>query len=371
MAIGAATVWEIRRVGQGPANILYALVVLVGLAGCAIQPQTVTPALEPEPGGPVWPAPPDIPRYALAGVLIGERDFVAPDQEEANTVRSALAWVAGLMIGEPKYIELQRPVSGMTDSRGWIYVVDASHKAVVVFDMTEHRLRLWRLADKSRPFVSPIAIVADGRGGFLITDAELGEVFRLGPDGQPQGRFGEGILGRPTGIARDDLAGLIYVTDTNNHDIKVFDDEGVLVDVLGARGTEPGRFNAPTHLLFVGDELFVADTLNFRVQVFDRGGDGRLAFGSIGLFVGEMTRPKGVAVGGDGRIYVVESYYDHLLIFDRNGRLLLPIGGTGSEVGRFYLPSGVWTDDFGRVYVADMFNGRIIVFKELTGVERI
>jgi DNA-binding beta-propeller fold protein YncE len=123
--------------------------------------------------------------------------------------------------------------------------------------------------------------------------------------------------------------------------------------------------------LFFGEELLVADTLNFRVQVFDRGRDGRLAFGSIGLFVGDMTRPKGVAVGGDGRIYVVESYYDHLLIFDQDGRLLLPIGGTGSEVGRFYLPSGVWTDDLGRVYVADMFNGRIVVFKELTGVDRI
>jgi len=247
-------------------------------------------------------------------------------------------------------------------------VVDASHKAVVVLDMTNHRLHLWRLADKSRPFESPIAIAADGHDGFLVTDAELGEVFRLGPDGQPLGRFGEGILGRPTGIARDDLAGLIYVTDTSNHDIKVFDDDGVLVDVLGARGTEPGRFNAPTHLLFRDDELFVSDTLNFRVQVFDRGGDGKLAFGKLGLFVGNMTRPKGIAVGGGRRIYVVESYYDHLLVFDQEGHLLLPIGGTGSEVGQFYLPSGVWTDHLGRVYVADMFNGRVVVLKELTEV---
>jgi DNA-binding beta-propeller fold protein YncE len=79
-----------------------------------------------------------------------------------------------------------------------------------------------------------------------------------------------------------------------------------------------------------------------------------------------MTRPKGVAVGADGRIYVVESYYDHLLIFDDGGRLLLPIGGTGNAPGKFYLPSGVWTDSRQRVYVADMFNGRVMVFKELT-----
>ena len=92
-------------------------------------------------------------------------------------------------------------------------------------------------------------------------------------------------------------------------------------------------------------------------------------FGELGLVVGNMSRPKGVAIGGGGRIYVVESYYDHLLIFDHYGKLLLPIGGTGREVGQFFLPAGVWTDDHHRVYVADMFNGRIIVLSELTGLE--
>ncbi|MFQ5618241.1 MAG: hypothetical protein ACE5FR_04645 [Rhodospirillales bacterium] len=347
------------------------LTVFIAMAGCALRPRTAAPVLEPVASGPVWPSPPNVPRYAFAGVLIGERNFLAPDQEKSNTVRSALAWVAGLLIGEPTYAELQRPVSGMTDKRGWIYVVDASHKAVVVFDMTGHRLRFWRRAAENVPFKSPVVITADGRGGFLVTDAELGEVFRLGPDGQPLGRFGKAILGRPTGVARDDATGRIYVADTKNHDIKIFDDDGTLVDTLGARGTDPGMFNAPTHLLFRNGRLYVADTFNFRIQVFDRSGDGRLTFGRLGLFVGNMTRPKGVAVGGDGRIYVIESYYDHLLVFDRSGRLLLPIGGTGSEIGRFYLPSGVWTDDFGRVYVADMFNGRIVVFKELTDVGRI
>jgi len=361
-----------RRPGPAAAGrALATLVALIAAAGCALQPRTAAPVLEPEAAGPVWPGPPDEPRYALAGVLVGERNFRPPGEDEADTVRSVLGWIAGLLVGERTYLELQRPVSGMTDARGWIYVVDAGHKAVVVFDMTEHRLRLWNLAAEGRPFESPIAIAPDGRGGFLVTDAELGEVFRLDSDGRPIGRFGKDILGRPTGIARDGETGAIYVADTSAHDIKIFDDEGVIVDVLGGRGTEPGLFNAPTHLLFRGGALYVADTLNFRVQVFDRGGDGRLTFGSLGLFVGNMTRPKGVAVGGDDRIYVVESYYDHLLVFDRDGRLLLPIGGTGAEVGRFYLPSGVWTDSSGRVYVADMFNGRVVVFKELTGVERI
>jgi DNA-binding beta-propeller fold protein YncE len=94
-----------------------------------------------------------------------------------------------------------------------------------------------------------------------------------------------------------------------------------------------------------------------------------LDFGELGLFVGDMSRPKGVAIGGNGRIYVVESFYDHLLIFDPDGKLLLPIGGSGREVGQFYLPAGVWAGSQGRVFVADMFNGRVVVLAEQTGLE--
>jgi len=88
-------------------------------------------------------------------------------------------------------------------------------------------------------------------------------------------------------------------------------------------------------------------------------------FGRRGIFVGDMPRPKGVAVDKDGNIYVVESYYDHLLVFNAKGELLLPIGGSGSGIGQFYLPAGICTDEQGRVYVVDGFNGRVVVLEVL------
>jgi DNA-binding beta-propeller fold protein YncE len=335
-------------------------------ASCAGPTYNVAPTLEPAGSTILWPSPPETPRFAYAGTLIGEQNFIGEEADEGITVVNVLKWIAGLAIGERRYTELQRPVSGTVDSRGRVLVVDASRRSVFVFNIPEVQFTEWRFAAPKITFGLPVAIEKDGQGGFLVTDSERAEVFRLDATGQPIGRFGKGVLSRPTGIARDPETGRIYVADTAAHDLKIFNAEGVLVDTLGARGRAAGRFNAPTHLAFHGDRLFVADTLNFRIQVFDRGGDGRLAFGEIGLFVGNMTRPKGVAVGRDGRIYVVESYYDHLLVYNEKGDLLLPIGGTGTGIGRFYLPSGVWTDDKGRVFVADMFNGRVAVFKELT-----
>lgn len=339
--------------------------VLLLVAACA-RPEPVSPSLAPAPGAPVWPAAPEVARYAFAGTLIGEQNFVPEDARETDTMSTVFSWIAGLVIGEPSYAELRRPVSGMTDARGRVFVVDASQRAIFVFDLPGRRLLRWQEAAANQGFVSPVAIADDGAGGVLVTDAELGEVFRLDADGRPQQRFGKGALSRPTGIARDPSTGTIYVTDTAAHDLKLFSAAGDLIDSIGDRGSEAGLFNTPTHLAFAHDRLYVADTLNFRIQAFDRRGDGTLSFGQLGLYVGNLTRPKGVAVGRDGRIYVVESYYDHLLVFSSAGQLLLPIGGTGKGIGQFYLPAGVWTDREGRVYVADMFNGRVVVFQELT-----
>ena len=356
---------------EWPFAMLRAIVVFVALipalvAGCTTAPFDPAVLLEPKAGANTWPAEPETPRYVYVGQLIGEADF-ARHKKVSDGIGKVLKFIAGLVTGESDRLELRRPVSGLTDDSGRVFVVDAGHRAVMVFDMSRGRLLKWDVAARGTDFVSPVAIASDGRGGVLVTDSELGEVFNLDAQGNPVGRWGKGILVRPTGIARDPETSRIYVADTRSNDIKVFDDNGMLIDLLGNAGTGPGALNTPTYLTVNRGELYVTDTLNFRVQVFDTAGDERLVFGRLGLFVGNMTRPKGIAVGSDGRIYVVESYFDYLLVYDRAGQLLLPIGGTGQGNGEFFLPSGVWTDKSGRVYIADMFNGRVVILKELSG----
>ena len=150
-----------------------------------------------------------------------------------------------------------------------------------------------------------------------------------------------------------------------SHDIKVFDDNGKLLNTIGRRGMAEGEFNSPTHIAISHNRLYVSDTLNARVQVFSFDGVPVTAIGRRGLYLGNLTRPKGVAIGTDGNIHVVESYYDHLLVYNEAGRFLLPIGGSGNGIGQFYLPAGAWSDDQGRIYVADMYNGRVIIFQYL------
>jgi DNA-binding beta-propeller fold protein YncE len=338
------------------------------LSGCAVAP--VEMVYFPEDRAPerplVWPGPPEMPRLAYAGELIGEDNFRTVEGERDGAALRVLRWIAG--IGRDKDVrELIRPQSGMVDASGRILVTDAGREAVVVFDESAGKLTFWQEAEPGRSFLSPVGIAADGNGGYLVADADIGYVVRLNADGNPTGSIGAGLLKRPTGMCRSETSGDIFVADSAAHDIKVFDTSGLLQRSIGGRGTEAGRFNGPTHLSCSGDKLYVTDTLNARVQVLSLSGEPKARIGQRGLFVGNLVRPKGVVTDRDGHVYIIESYYDHLLVFGNDGELLLPIGGSGSGAGQFFLPAGAWTDNGSRLFVADMFNGRVVVLDYLGG----
>lgn len=309
----------------------------------------------------VWPEYPEKPRYRYIGQLTGEKNFVR--QSEMSQPESFLRWVAGFVSGKKGLITLQRPQSGAVDAQGRIYVTDISRQAVYVFDNVDGKLRVWEMAEPFIMFKSPIGVALNEKGEVFVSDSELGYVARLDSKGIPLGTIGKQELIRPTGIAWDHSTGMLFVADTYAHDIKVFDDKGALIRIIGKRGEGKEGLNFPTYLAYAKGKLYVSDSLNARVQVFSAGGEYVGGFGKRGLYVGNFTHPKGISVDSYGNIYVVESYYDYILIFNQKGQFLLPIGGSGSKPGKLYLPAGIWTDKSGRVFVADMFNRRVIIFQ--------
>ena len=321
----------------------------------------------PQQDLPLWPTPPEVPRYAYAGQLTGEENFHDPEGKGGNGLGNFFRLLVGLGKEKREPVVLQRPQGVITDGRDRIFVSDVSRQAVYVFDKQAGQLQVWELAAPGRRFVAPIGMAVNERGWLFVSDAELGFVAVLDRDGRPIDAIGRDLLLRPTGIARDAANARLFVADTRANNIKIFSETGELLDTLGHEGDASDALNAPTYLAFSNGRIFVADTLNSRVQVFDEEGNHLRYFGERGLYIGNLARPKGISVDHDGHIYVVESYFDYLLVFDEQGQLLLPIGGTGRQPGQFYLPAGVWADQDGQVYVADMFNGRVSVFQFLGG----
>lgn len=323
-----------------------------------------------DPKEPVyWPPSTDgeTPRYSYVGQLIGEHNFVPKSGARSNWQRFG-EWVTGALF-DTGLFGLARPTSVMTDQQGRIAVTDASHGALVVFDPAAERLFVWDLAQGRQKFQMPISATEDGRGGFFVSDSELAMVAHLSADGEPQAPLGKGVLKRPTGLVFAPEVGELFVADTDQHEIVVFDASTFLVKRrLGGRGEGTAGLNFPTYLSYRQGELLVADSMNARIAVLDAiSGKQLRSIGERGINIGQLVRPKGVSVDSEGNLYVVESYHDHLLVFNQDGNLLLPIGGSGSGVGQFYLPAGVWVDPQDRVYVSDMFNGRIVILQFLGG----
>jgi DNA-binding beta-propeller fold protein YncE len=309
----------------------------------------------------------EVPRYVYVGELIGEQNFVEEFKKEKNLVIEVLKWIAGIFENDGP-VELQRPQSGVVDENGRILVTDVSRGAVFVFDPVKGFLDVWEFAQGYRRFVTPTGIALGPAGRVFVADSDQGQVFVLDQQGKGVGLIAPGLLERPTGLAWDANAALLYVADTQAHQIKVFDATGRMVKTIGQRGEGPGEFNYPTYLALNRGKLIVADTMNARLQMITLDETASpIIVGERGAKVGNFVRPKGVAVDSENNIYAIESYHDHLLIFDDQARFLLPIGGAGKEAGKFYLPSGVWIDRGNRVFVADTFNGRIAVFEFLGG----
>lgn len=313
-----------------------------------------------------FPPPPDPPRYAYAGELIGGRNFFY-DQPKRSFGQKLLDFLTGVSDGD-RELELARPQAVAADSVGRVYVSDAGLAAVFLFDPVGGEPRILKSAAGFRNFLSPSGVAVGPGDAIFVADAEAGFVARIDSTGKTYPPIGEGVLKRPTGVVFDPSQQRLFVADTAASDLKVFDLEGRLLTVIGKHGSALGEFNRPSYMAIWRNELYVTDTFNARIQVLDLdSGNPIRSIGTRGTYVGQLSMPKGVALDSDGNVYVIESLHDHLLIFNRQGQFLLPIGGTGYSSGNFYLPAGLWIDSRNRIYVADMFNGRVVTYLYLGG----
>jgi len=314
----------------------------------------------------LFPPSPEVPRYAYVGQLVGEENFAFDRPQEGWFGR---LWRAVIGLGrEDRVQELTRPQAVVTDGRQRVLVADVGQPSVRIFDPEAGRFLVWENLAPNIPFVSPIGLATQTDGSVWVSDSEHAVVARLSALGEPMALVGTDLLKRPTGLALDEARQRLYVADSQANRIHVFSLHGQLLDSFGERGSAPGEFSGPTFLALHGGELYVADTLNARVQVLDADtGMPLRVIGSRGVRLGQLMLPKGVALDSEQNLYVVDSYFDSLLVFSPQGDLLLHLGGTGYGTGNFFAPSAVFVDERNRVYVADTFNGRVALFQFLGG----
>jgi hypothetical protein len=158
--------------------------------------------------------------------------------------------------------------------------------------------------------------------------------------------FGASKQFRPVDVAV--FQDRLYVLDIEDHEVEVLDKQtGEFIDVIGEPGGEEGQFFKPTNLAVDREgNLYVSDTVNCRVQEFDREGNFLLSIGRCGDEPSEFARPKGIAVDEDGFIYIVDAAFQNVQIFTPEGEPALFFGGGGGfdVPGALWLPAGIALD---------------------------
>ncbi len=125
----------------------------------------------------------------------------------------------------------------------------------------------------------------------------------------------------------------------------------------GTPGTGDGQFDGPRGVAVDGDGfVYVVDTGNDRVQKFTSDGSFVTKWGTTGTGDGQFDNPWGVAVDGDGFVYVTDASRNRVQKFTSDGTFVAKWGTRGTGDGQFDSPSGVAVDSDGFVYVIDEGN---------------
>lgn len=302
---------------------------------------------------PVWPTPPAVARISF------EMAFSTP--QELGLKKSFWQWLGDVVFGDDE-TRMVRPMDVVTVDSQLIYVADPGVRGIHRFDMRDNSYQLIQ-GENGLELPSPVALATDGKGNVYFSDSRLAQLFVI----RKASEYAQVVeldtaVQQPTGLAVNEVNGDIYLVDTAQHQVLIFNQSGKLKKRFGQRGTNMGEFNYPTLIWKNKNTLYITDSLNFRIQAFNLSGKYQSSFGEAGQSSGNQSRPKGVAVDSAGHVYVVDALLNNVQLFDAEGQFLMTIGEQGQKPGQFWLPSGIHISAQQKIYVADSYNRRVQVF---------
>lgn len=309
----------------------------------------------------VWPLPPDKPRYRWIEVI---QDLKQYDAKGKTSMFDRLIGDNSKMGPEGLY----RPIGVATDSKNRIIIVGQLKKTVYIIDK-EHKQITRIYGASSMKLQSPIGVTTDDHDNIFVADAKLHSVMRFAPDGHATGSFGQADgLVNPTYMAVDSVRRRLYVVDSHNHQVLVYNvDTLQLMSKFGKPGTKKGEFGYPIGIAVSPKDgtVAVTNTRSCSVEIFTPEFKWVRSIGQCGDAIGDFTRPKGAAYDSEGNLYVVDNAFNHFQIFDEKGHLRMWVGATGTAPGTFYQPNAIYIDRNNRIYVTEFFGNRLQVFQFL------
>ncbi len=272
-------------------------------------------------------------------------------------------------VGPPAYTGsfsggLNWPLGAATSPDGdKVYVVDSNNKKIKVFSATGDNEGSF-----GKDLSNPLWAAVNSKGQVYVSDRSMAAVSVFDAKGKFVEKFTPraqaGFTWSPLGIAFDGKDNL-YVTDATKgkHRVLVFDRNGYLKIEFGREGSGQGEFSFPNGVAVDNKtgRIFVADSNNARVQVFDSKGK---YISTIGQAPGksQLSHPMSIAISENSRVHVTDAFGHNVQVYDTNGKFLYNFGSFGVKDEQFMFPTGIAIHE-DLVYVVDRENKRVQIWE--------
>lgn len=310
-------------------------------------------------------------------------------------VRAAAVAVKAVARTPPRFLNnlemsaedpLRAPLGVAVAPDGRIYVADSGKDRIVVFDAEGNVVKTWgKGGTGDGEFRTPTSL-AVGPGKLYVADMKNGAVKIFDLEGNYLGRLQADRPYIPLAVAVGP-DGSVYVSESAAQSILVFDPQGKFERRFGGAGDAEGKLSYANGLFVdAQNRIYVADSNNARIQVFDREGRVLRTIGkppsddasaqsaqnvaSTGEAPsappedprGALVLPRGIAVDPLGRITVVDTLAHRVNVYGQDGEFLFGFGQRGVGNGELLYPNGLAIDASSRLYITDRENARVVTF---------
>lgn len=310
----------------------------------------------------------------LGGLLMIVCLLIGPGAVRAELIIPAEKRIVSKIVttlAAPADKPMHMPTDVAVDRRGMVFVADGTNDRIVRFTRGGKFAGVIRSSD-GESLNRPVGLTVGPADRLWIADTGNHRVIVIGPDGKliETIRLAKPMDGRapdPTDVAVTADGRRTYIVDNDNHRLLIRDNEGRTLSTMGRFGRGLGQFQWP-FMVCISPKgyVYISDVIGARAQRLsrkDRWAGQVPARVPWGVRLGQLYRPKGVAVDRRGRLYISDSTLSVVQVFDAEGGLAGVLTDPAGKPLRFRHPMGMCFGAGGRLYVVELGADRVAVIE--------